>query len=203
MAAGGSCSRQKIRAQSLSASHISAYWNQLQGLQAVGWVGGVCWPGEQMVGWEESLLAGRHSPRRSVAFFFSFFYNRPPLAQTRHTHTHTQTVWMSKAKSVNLKGHREASLHVFLKYHRTFLQREHFMIRPRHSWTQILSLLMCVALMQTHSGYNPSWNLLLEPQRQTSLNAGPFFFFYQKLNTHHYTVLLAVHSCSSPRCAKL
>lgn len=27
---------------------------------------------------------------------------------------------MSKAKSVNLKGHREASVHVFLKYHRTF-----------------------------------------------------------------------------------
>lgn len=96
--------------------HIEGSYQALW--QYTGWEGGVCWPGEQMVGWGEGLLAGRQSQDTLCCFFF--FNSSDHHLHKLNTHTHRRSTWMSKAKSVNRKGHSEARLHVFLKYHCTF-----------------------------------------------------------------------------------
>lgn len=97
---GRSYCTQKIRAESLSASHISAYWNQLLSLQAAGEGSGAEQRGGgSLVTWgADGGLSGRCAGWMSEpkTFFVAFlhFINRPMCAACTdidlpHTHIHT------------------------------------------------------------------------------------------------------------------
>lgn len=90
---------------------------------------------------------------------------------------------MSKAKSVNLKGHREASLRVFLKYHRAFWKGNISWFNPdTHEPGHCLSLCVSRSCKHAFTLTPPETWMLLIRQRGTPRKAVQLY--YQTLNTH-------------------
>lgn len=108
------------------------------------------WSAERKVCWTDVRAKALFV---SVGFSFYFSKSADERWHKRDRHSSRKdATWMSKAKSVNLKGRTETSLHVLLKYH------QHFTVWPWHGWTQMLSLLVCLADADKSIRTNLSWN---------------------------------------------
>jgi len=145
-------------------------------------------------------------PRQSLFCFFSFFnltdhhwHKWDIVRQNTHTHTHTPHE-CQKLKVSSWKDTGKQAFMFSLKYHHTFCKGNILWFNsdtrePRY----------CLSLYVSPPCKNRHTHIQTNAFKTTMADLAEcnVLLLYQTLNTHHYTLLQALRSCSSPCCAKL